>query len=60
MNPAGTIAVAPGSAPSVCYDLVRDDAEEELAGLARRLREASRVAIVWSGRRTRKPFSRNT
>jgi NADH-quinone oxidoreductase subunit G len=49
VNPAGTIAVEPGSAASVCYDLVRDDAGEELAGLARRLREATRVAIVWSG-----------
>ena len=26
VNPAGTIAVEPGSAASVCYDLVRDDA----------------------------------
>jgi NADH-quinone oxidoreductase subunit G len=51
VNPAGTIAVAPGSAPSVCYDLVRDDSggNDELAGLAARLRNAERVAIVWSG-----------
>jgi NADH-quinone oxidoreductase subunit G len=49
VGPSGSIAVPPGSAPSVCYDLVRLDASEELHDLGRRLREAGRVAIVWSG-----------
>ncbi len=49
MNPAGTIAVSPGSAASVCYDLIGGGGDSEIADLARRLRGASSVAIVWSG-----------
>ncbi len=49
VNPSGTIAVSPGSAASVCYDLIGGGGDAEVAGLARRMREASRVAIVWSG-----------
>ncbi len=49
VNSAGTIAVSPGSAASVCYDLIGGGGDEDVAGLARRLRSASRVAIVWSG-----------
>jgi NADH-quinone oxidoreductase subunit G len=33
----------------VCADLLRDEAGDELRDLGRRLREAGRVAIVWSG-----------
>jgi anaerobic selenocysteine-containing dehydrogenase len=49
VGPAGTISAAPGSAPDVAADLLRDDPPEELRDLAERLRNASRVAIVWSG-----------
>ena len=49
VNPAGTIPVSPGSAASVCYDLIGGGGDETVSELARRLREASRVAIVWSG-----------
>src|SRR5262245_60071355 len=49
VNSAGTIAVEPGSAASVCYDLIGGGGSSEVADLARRLRSASRVAIVWSG-----------
>jgi NADH-quinone oxidoreductase subunit G len=49
VNPAGTIAVPPGRAPQVCADLLGDTAPEELHDLSRRLRDAGRVAIVWSG-----------
>jgi NADH-quinone oxidoreductase subunit G len=49
VNPAGTIAVTPGSAPDVCADLLRDAPPGELRELSVRLRDAGRVALVWSG-----------
>jgi NADH-quinone oxidoreductase subunit G len=49
IHPAGSIAVAPGSAAAVCADLAADSpASDELRELARRLRDAARVALVWS------------
>ena len=49
VGPAGTVSAPPGSAAATCADLVSDGGSEELRDAARRLREASRVAIVWSG-----------
>ena len=49
IGPSGSISAAPGSAPDVAADLLRDDPPEELRDIADRLRSASRVAIVWSG-----------
>ena len=49
VGPAGTAQVAPGSAPSVAAALASSTPPEELAGLRRDLRDAGRVAIVWSG-----------
>ncbi len=49
VGPAGAIAAAPGSAASVCAALAAGSPPEELRELARNLREADRVALVWSG-----------
>ena len=49
VHAAGSIPVPPGSAPAFCAALASDKPPEELRDLARALREASRVAIVWSG-----------
>jgi NADH-quinone oxidoreductase subunit G len=48
VHPAGSINVPPGSAPAVCAALASERVPEELRDLARRLREASRVALVYS------------
>ncbi len=49
IHPAGTIAVLPNAAATVCAELAVESPEiEELRPVARRLREASRVALVWS------------
>jgi NADH-quinone oxidoreductase subunit G len=48
VHPAGSVAVPPGSAARVCAELAGDSAADELRELHRRLREASRVALVWS------------
>jgi len=49
IHPAGTIPALPGSAAWVCSELAAESPEsEELRPVARRLREASRVALVWS------------
>ncbi len=50
VHPAGTVAAPPDSAAYVCAELASDSPEpEELRAIARRLREATRVALVWSG-----------
>ena len=49
VNPAGDVQVAPGSAPQVCAGLrAGGDAPKELRETARRLRAATRIALVWS------------
>jgi NADH-quinone oxidoreductase subunit G len=48
VHPAGTVPVPPGSAPLLCAALAGDDPPAELRDLHRRLREADRVAIVYS------------
>ena len=48
VNPAGTLNVPPGSAPAVCAALASERPPEELRDLALRLREAGRVALVYS------------
>ena len=50
VHPAGTVRVPPGSAARVCAALASEIARpRSCATLARRLREADRVALVWSG-----------
>jgi NADH-quinone oxidoreductase subunit G len=49
VNPAGSVQVPPGSAARVCqalHDL--DRVPEELTAVARSLRDADRIALVWS------------
>jgi NADH-quinone oxidoreductase subunit G len=48
IHPAGSIPVPPGSAAAVCEALRAETPPEELRELARKLREAGRVALVWS------------
>jgi NADH-quinone oxidoreductase subunit G len=48
IHPAGTMTVPPGSAPAVCAALAAETPADELRDVARRLREAERVAIVYS------------
>ncbi|MGI9659214.1 MAG: molybdopterin-dependent oxidoreductase [Gaiellaceae bacterium] len=48
VGPAGSIQIPPGSAASVATALLSADPPEELSALRRSLREAQRVAIVWS------------
>jgi NADH-quinone oxidoreductase subunit G len=48
INPAGTIATAPGAAASVCAALAGADPAKELRSVARSLKRAKRVALVWS------------
>lgn len=49
VGPAGAIAAPPGSAAAICAALAAGSPPEELRELARDLREADRVALVWSG-----------
>ncbi|MFN8186517.1 MAG: 2Fe-2S iron-sulfur cluster-binding protein [Gaiellales bacterium] len=48
VHPAGTVPVAPGSAARVCAELAGSSPSDELLALHRKLREAERVALVWS------------
>ncbi len=48
VHPAGTLKVPPGSAPAVCAALASGQPPDELRDLARRLRDAERVALVYS------------
>jgi NADH-quinone oxidoreductase subunit G len=48
INPGGTIPLAPGSAASACGALAKSGAPKELAGVARSLKRAKSVALVWS------------
>ncbi len=49
VHPAGDVQTAPGSAASVCASLRRKTGlPTELRPLARSLREAKRIALVWS------------
>jgi NADH-quinone oxidoreductase subunit G len=48
IHPAGSFPVPRGSAEAVCAALAADEAPEELRDLARKLRAAGRVALVWS------------
>jgi NADH-quinone oxidoreductase subunit G len=48
VHPAGSFPVPPGSAARFCSALGSESPPEELRDLQRRLREASRVALVWS------------
>ena len=48
VSPSGDVQVAPGSAPQVCASLREDKPPRELHETAKRLREASRIALVWS------------
>jgi NADH-quinone oxidoreductase subunit G len=49
VSPVGSAQVAPGSAPTVADALTRGDRPEALGEASDRLRNAGRVAIVWSG-----------
>lgn len=48
IHPAGTMTVPPGSAPAVCAALASETPADELRSVAGRLREAERVALVYS------------
>ena len=48
LNAAGNIQVEPGSAAALCAELAGDAPRGELRELAGRLRNAARVALVWS------------
>jgi len=48
VHPAGSLPVPPGSAPAVAAALAAETPPEELRDLHRALREAPRVALVWS------------
>ena len=48
VHPAGSVRVAPRSAASVCAALASEAPGGDLAEVARKLREAKRVALVWS------------
>ena len=49
VHPAGSVPVPPGQAASVCAALARGNPDGELRDVLRKLREAARVALVWSG-----------
>ncbi|HEV3408141.1 MAG TPA: molybdopterin-dependent oxidoreductase [Gaiellaceae bacterium] len=49
VGPTGSVSVPPRSAARVCAELVEDAPREELRETARALRDADRVALVWSG-----------
>jgi NADH-quinone oxidoreductase subunit G len=48
LNPAGTVALAPGSAPWAAAELRSESPAPDLQDAKRSLDEADRVAIVWS------------
>ncbi|MEO8290987.1 MAG: molybdopterin-dependent oxidoreductase [Gaiellaceae bacterium] len=48
LNPAGTVSLPPGSAAWAAAQLQSESAAPELRPLARKLKEAERVALVWS------------
>ena len=48
LNPAGTVAVAPGSAAALCDALRNGSPPRELRDTARKLAKAARIALVWS------------
>jgi NADH-quinone oxidoreductase subunit G len=49
IHPAGSVPVQPGSAAWVCAELAGDNqSTDELLDVARKLRAAERVALVWS------------
>jgi NADH-quinone oxidoreductase subunit G len=48
LNPAGTVAVAPGSAAALCGALREGSPPAELRDAARKLGKAKRIALVWS------------
>jgi NADH-quinone oxidoreductase subunit G len=48
LNAAGTVAVAPGSAASICSALRDGSQPSELRETARKLKRAERIALVWS------------
>jgi NADH-quinone oxidoreductase subunit G len=48
-HPAGSVPVPPGQAAAICAALGRSNPGGELADVGRKLREAERVALVWSG-----------
>ena len=48
LNPGGTIPLPPGSAAWACAALAKGGAPKELAGVARSLKRAKSVALVWS------------
>jgi NADH-quinone oxidoreductase subunit G len=48
LNPAGTVAVAPGSAATLCSALRDGSLPKELRETSRKLRKAERIALVWS------------
>ncbi len=49
VGPAGSVSTPPGSAAATSAELAGGGGSDELRDAGRRLREASRVAIVWSG-----------
>jgi anaerobic selenocysteine-containing dehydrogenase len=50
LNAAGSVQVAPGSAPQICTALrERKDVPKELQATAKALGKAGRIALVWSG-----------
>jgi NADH-quinone oxidoreductase subunit G len=48
INPAGTVAVSPGSAAALCDSLREGSPPDELRDTARKLAKAQRIALVWS------------
>jgi NADH-quinone oxidoreductase subunit G len=48
LNPAGTVAVAPGSAATLCNALKDGKPPDELRETGRKLGKAQRIALVWS------------
>jgi NADH-quinone oxidoreductase subunit G len=48
LNPAGTVAVAPGSAATLCAALRDGSPPKELRETSRKLGKAERIALVWS------------
>jgi NADH-quinone oxidoreductase subunit G len=48
LNPAGTVPLAPGGAAAACAALRAGSPPKELRDTARKLKRASRIALVWS------------
>jgi NADH-quinone oxidoreductase subunit G len=48
IHPSGSVQVPPGSAASVCAALASGGPPKELRGVARSLKSAERVALIWS------------